>query len=280
MPVHTIQSLMAAGGEPSPIGQFERLTAGSTTLLVPDKVYRMSFLCLQGGAGGTATHGGIGGDLRWVNNIAVVPGETLTIAVGAGGAGKSANGSSNNPGAHTTVSRGATVLHSSAFAIGAGVGGGNGGLASGSLLSQNGDGDDYNGGGGGGAGGYAGNGGNARGASGTNETSPATAGTGGAGGGGGRRNTNTTSVGAGGYGGGVGVRGQGANGAAAVADGDAGAGSSADTTITNGRGGRGGAWDATAQTAHVIGGAGGPGAFRAIWGDNRAFPSTNTGDMT
>jgi hypothetical protein len=42
-----------------------------------------------------------------------------------------------------------------------------------------------------------------------------------------------------------------------------------------GGGGGGGAYNYGTE----VGGAGGPGAVRIIWGSNRSFPSTNTGDL-
>ncbi len=89
---------------------------------------------------------------------------------------------------NTELKRGATVLLSSATAIGGAVGGGDGGTTSS---------------GGGGAAGYSGNGGNGA----TSSTGNGTAGSGGGGGGG---------AGGGTVGGGVGLLGQGANGAAGV----------------------------------------------------------------
>ena len=46
-----------------------------------------------------------------------------------------------------------------------------------------------------------------------------------------------------------------------------------------GGGGGGGGGDITARASGLLGGAGAAGAVRIIWGVNREFPSTNTGDI-
>jgi hypothetical protein len=45
-----------------------------------------------GGACGTYTTGGGGGGLGWKNNIAVTPGQSYTVVVGAGGTGEASSG--------------------------------------------------------------------------------------------------------------------------------------------------------------------------------------------
>lgn len=45
------------------------------------------------------------------------------------------------------------------------------------------------------------------------------------------------------------------------------------------KGGGGGGGDITARASGLLGGAGAAGAVRIIWGVNREFPSTNTGDI-
>lgn len=255
------------------IGQAEYLTAGTYNITVPEGVYSWCCVAVQGGQGGSSRYGGPGGRLRWTNDIPVSPGEILTVVVGAGGAGVKGGNvlAPGNPGIDTTISRGSTVLFSSAFALSGSIGGGAGGAGGGPYASTN----DANGGGGGGAGGYSGNGGNGGGTGGL----PATAGTGGAGGGGGRRDSATLDDG--GEGGGVGVRGEGASGAAgSTAAGDGGFGSNA-TLVVNGAGGGGGYWVDEGEPAGGVelpGAGGGPGAFRAMWGTGRAYPSTRTAD--
>lgn len=249
---------------PDVVGQVEHLAAGTYNITVADNVYSWSCVVVQGGQGGSSRFGGSGGRLRWTNDLPVIPGEVLTVVVGDGGAFGSK--ASVTPGADTTISRGGTVIFSSAFAVSGSIGGGNGGAGGAPYYYS----DDANGGGGGGAGGYSGNGGNGG-------EAAATAGTGGAGGGGGRRSSATLDDG--GEGGGVGVRGEGASGAAgSTLGGDGGFGSSS-TSVTNGRGGGGGYWVDGGEIAGGVeqgGGSGGPGAFRAMWGGGRSYPSTRT----
>ena len=112
----------------------------------------------------------------------------------------------------------------------------------------------------GGAGGYSGVGGRggSNGAAGSN-------GSGGGGGGGG------SASGTGGTkGGGVGILGQGSNGTGASGSGHGGAGSNGAGVL---HGGGGTAWNGGYSAL------GGKGAIRIIWGVNRAFPSTNTGNL-
>lgn len=152
---------------------------------------------------------------------------------------------------------------------------------------------EYYGGGGGGAGGYSGNGGQG----GTmyiyspgNITMGNTAGSGGGGGGG---PAYYAGWGSNGDGGGVGLLGQGANGAAGAqqSHGQAGSGGGGrlygggQPTGSYGSGTAGGALSyknnvavTPGQTVTISIGATN-GAVRIIWGANRAYPSTNTGNM-
>ena len=61
---------------------------------VPDRVTSVSILAIGSGAGGGAGSGGAsrgtgggGGGISWINDVAVTPGETLTVTVGRYGAG-------------------------------------------------------------------------------------------------------------------------------------------------------------------------------------------------
>jgi len=262
----------------APVGQQE--FASTTSFTVPSGVTSISAVAV--GAGGNGANGGGGssyeqgtggggGSLRYVNNISVTPGESLTVTIGA-----------NN--AATTISRGGTVL-----VCGAGGGPGStgpsnryGGTANvyGTNVGTGGDGGSGGdnpsgfwgqGTGGGGAGGYSGNGGRG----GTTDNVAALSGSGGAGGGGGL----AINTGKGGRGGGVGLLGAGTSGAGAG-------------TISNGIAGNGG--DGSANTGGEYGGGGGgvsgqrsdnsfipplPGGARIIWGTNRSFPSTGTGNL-
>jgi hypothetical protein len=281
---------------PAVPGQVEFTTAGTFSWTAPAGVTSVCVVAVGGGGGGVSTtaggNGGGGGGLGWKNNIAVVPGTSYTVTVGAGGTSGSAATSTNggqslfidaatvagNGGGRATSATASTALGGTFV----GDGGGNGGRGSRSVSTAT-------AGGGGGAGGYAGAGGQANAGSATG-----TAGLGGGGGGGGGGGTSDTA----GAGGGVGLLGEGANGAG-------GAGTTAD-----GRGGFGGsggtdaAQASTSTTAVNVysttvrstpgvygGGAAGSdvsvnettngavGAVRIIWGAGRAFPNTNTGDV-
>lgn len=222
---------------------------------------------------------GGGGRLRWENDIPVTPGETLTITVPAGGAAGADGGDAIISGSFGTIIAGGGKKGTSST-------GGAGGTSSGTYTGSNGGGNGGSGGvgqaqstsytgGGGGAGGYTGAGGNGGGtnASGTN-------GDGGAGGGASGKNsasgsTRPTSAG----GGGVGIRGAGTSGLGGTSNGanSVGGGGS--------NGSSGGNTSGTVKTGGAYGGGGGPqtagegGAVRVIWGENRGFPSLNTGDM-
>lgn len=142
--------------------------------VVPKNVYSVSAVLVGEGGGGYGSTGD-GGDLRWVSEIPVTPGETLTITVGTGAATTT----------DTTLKRNSTLLAVaksgksntvSSLIDNVLIGGGNGGKKGFGLASNTGGAT----GGGGGAGGYLGDGG-----AGWNSTAGvATAGVGGGGGGG------------------------------------------------------------------------------------------------
>lgn len=297
--------------ESAPSGQIAYTTPGTYSWTAPAGVTKVSAVCVGGGgSGGTGTPGGGGGGLGWKNNITVVPGQSYTIVVGSGGAaavdgGWGINGNSGTDSYFIDVS---TVKGGGGNGGGintgnggtyVGDGGGNGGKG-GVNVSCNGS------GGGGGAGGYTGNGGAGANYQCGSSTPLAGNGLGGGGGGGGvaygdnNGNGNFPSGGAGG--GGVGIMGQGANGAAgangtttgSITGGSGGSGGTAGgngypvTFLAGTSGGNGGGYGAGGGGAATAGsggpysrtsGAGGGGAVRLIWGDNRAFPSTNTGDL-
>lgn len=276
----------------TPPSQVVFTTTGATSWVVPPGITQISAVCIGGGGGGSGADGGRGesnsggggGGLAY-GTIAVTPGETLTVTVGAGGT--SGAGNAGTAGGATTIARGVTVLLSGGGGGGgpernAGVGaagtstgtdrlgggtggtGGTGGAASG-------------GSGGGGAGGYSGAGGNG----GTSAGGTGSAGTGGSGGGGGGYSGTGATVG--GSGGGVGLLGSGTNGTAGATNGGGGGG---------GSGGTAGSTNSTTNSGSLYGGGGGgrsdnagagapggQGAARIIWGPGRAYPSTNTGDV-
>ncbi len=280
-------------GTPNPLsfsnsavtGQQAYTAPGTYSWTAPAGVTSVSVVAVGGGGGGSQTWAnpaGSGGGLGYKNNITVVPGQTYTVVVGAGGTTASVGGIGGSSYFNST----ATVE---------GCGGGNAGTGTTGCANNNSSGGGYVGDGGGaggnapnyqsggGAGGYAGNGGNGAGVgSGFNGS--------GGGGGGGYYYSSTYGTSAGG---GVGILGQGTSGVAGTsgagleggrggsggangADGEPNSNQSTNGTITGGAYGGGGGGPGTT----VGGGAGGSGAVRIIWGSGRSFPSTLTTDQT
>ena len=291
-----------------PQGQQLFETVGAQSLMVPAGVYKLSAVLVGAGAGGHsnwANPAGNGGALAYANDIPVTPGETLSLTIGAGGL-RGANGGA------TILSRGSTVLFTAqgglysstirAMPVSGAVTckGGQGGL--GSTSSS---------GGGGGAGGYSGNGGD--GSYGPVGSSSPNGGNGSGGGGAGGFGYQSSTYGFGG-GGGVGLYGEGASGVnshgTSLSEGNnfsytyssgsgyGGKGGSGGEqgspnsntsqtfngrTTYNGEGGKfggGGAGSGTSVTDNTNFCKGGQGGARIIWGAGRAFPATNTADVT
>lgn len=245
--------------------------ASSKAITVPKGVTKMSFVLVGRGENGTAGSsanysqgsGGYGGDLRWINDLPVTPGETLNVVFTTSSVSLQRSGNTLVAAANGSLSSRKGYAVSSA--IGAGpyggtIGGANGGVP-----------DSF--GGGGGAAGY-GNG------SDPNSGAPNVSGGGGQG----------VSNGAGSGGGGVGLKGQGAGGADGTNNGsDNSTGKGGSSGGNGGAGGLvgadggsygGGGGGGTYYNGNdYVGGSGGPAALRGIYGAGRSFPSTNTGDM-
>ena len=282
---------------------------GTFNWTCPAGVTSVSVVCVGGGGGGEYTptnsptigssSGGGGGGLAYLNNISVIPGNTYSVVIGAGGTGGtisvsgSAGGSSYFINSSTIQSTGGSPgQRRSATGIvaggaggtysGTGVLGGSGG-SGGYTISQSAGGP----GGGGGAGGYAGNGGNG----GYNvepwTTVTATSGAGGGAAGGAGGSNGAAAV----PGGGVGLLGQGTSGTAisfqAAINGGQIGGSGGTTTPWGGGvvipGGSygGGGHGGQPSSGGGNGGSGGPGAVAIIWGTNsdnstRAYPLATT----
>ncbi len=248
-------------------GQQAYTSAGTFTWVAPAGVTSVSVVAVGGGAGGD-NQGGAGGGgaaLGWKNNITVVPGTSYTVVVGNKGSNSSPyNGNESYFIDATTVQ--AQGGKRSGDATFVGDGGGLGKTAGGS---------------GGGAAGYSGDG---------------SSGTGGSGG----KGTVSGLTGGGAGGGGVGILGEGSSGAnggsnasygAFMSGGGGGSGGSGGGSTTNStfngssysamNGGAGGSYGGGSGCAFSGGSVGSAkaGAVRIIWGPNRAFPSTNTGDV-
>jgi hypothetical protein len=278
------------------LGDAEFTTPGTYSWIAPNGVSSVNVVAVGGGGAGYnswANAAGSGAGLGWKNSIAVVPGNSYTVQVGAGGTKNGGAGGNSYFISLATVSgygggnatSGANTSGPNANSYGGGYvgdGGGAGGNAP-------------NYAGGGGAGGYSGTGGNA-------QNLPA-ASSGGAAGGGYYSSTYGT-----GAGGGVGLWGRaetatgwwhGSSGqvfTTSPGNGGGGAGGSGGTrglsgenptnsvgesgnsdgyggTFGGGGGGPGTSWPSSS-------GSGGKGGVRIIWGAGRSFPATNAGTFT
>lgn len=278
------------GGASADPGGVVFTTIGTHSWTCPSGVTSVCVVCIGGGGGGhqyaSYSYGGAGGGLGWKNNITVVPGQSYTVVVGAGGS-RGPYSSSGTPAAG--VAGGNSYFISTSDVCG--FGGAPGRRSSSTLVnlvaggSYSGDGGGSGGNsqypasyasGGGGAGGYSGNGG----ASGYSTYGNGSAGSGGGGGGGG----NCGSSDAAGGGGGVGIYGEGTSGAGGSGSSSnsyGGGGGSGGTNGTNGGytggsgGGSYGGGGGGADNSLNENGNGAQGAVRIIWGSGRSFPSTN-----
>ena len=295
---HTITGTDASGAQafqtvninftaPPPQGQSLFSSPGTYTFTVPARTTQISAVAIGGGGGGSyiwSRGPGGGGGLAWASQVAVTPGETLTVVVGRGGPLWTYEGSS--PGDDSYVQR-----QSNSQIICRGYGSGRGGP------NSNGGGSggfEYTGTGGGGRGGYSNwqwsyTGGGAGGYSGRGGENSGS-GTGekgyGGGGGAGSQYSSTWGVAAGG---GTGIYGQGADGDYSYY-GYGGRGGSGGSQGGNGEphnyysrsinGGIYGGGAGGSGSQNYGGGTGGVGGVRIIWGPNRAYPATNTADVT
>lgn len=283
-----------------PAGDLSFTTPGTFTFVVPTGVTSVSALCVGAGGSGSyswANSSGSGGGLAYANNIAVTPGQSITVTVPPRVTGNT-NGAAASFGSFFSAS-GGYYSGTSDSAVGKPVAGTVtpfGGMGGYSPTS-------YGYGGGGGAGGYGTTttGADARGGMGGYGGSQlATAGTNGAGGGGTGYQSSTYGFGGGG---GVGLFGRGSSGAAATypgndfyssantggkagSGGEPGAGNNNSTetitsalgsrTMYHGEGGRyggGGGGGGTSISGNGNFCAGAQGAVRVFWGGGRSFPT-------
>ena len=290
--------------EPAP-GQQAYTTVGTYTWVAPAGVTSVSVVAIGGGGSGGIKNGtgpvwgGGGGGLGYTNNITVVPGQSYTVVVGGGGSAPSSASPSPSAGGDSYfISTGTVVGYGGTSAAAGGAFNGHGG-GSGGTGGRYG----YGGGGGGGAGGYTGNGGNGGGNGGAFGTDSGYGfqSYGGGGGGGGAGGSGSISSSGiywwGGWGGGTGILGTivnadgwnpGRGGNGGYGTGSYGQygnnGSVPDSSVTYvpyaadafGNGGPGPALLDYTTIWSAMGGK--QGAVRIIWGSNRSFPSTNTGN--
>ena len=277
-------------------GDAEFITPGTYSWIPPSGVTSVSVVAIGGGGAGYngwANAAGAGAGLGWKNSIAVTPGSSYTVVVGAGGSKNGGAGGNSYFISLATVSgygggnasSGANTSGPNANSYGGGYVGDGGGAGGNTTNYQ----------GGGGAGGYSGTGGN--------QGSLPAANSGGAAGGGyysstygsgagggvglyGRGETATgwwhgssgqvfstsQSNGGGGAGGSGGIRGRsGENPQNSV--GESGNSNGYGGDYGGGGGGPGSGWPGAA-------GNGGKGAVRIIYGVGRSFPATNTAAVT
>ena len=271
----------AFGAATTVSSQAQFTTVGTSSWTVPAGVNTVSAVVIAGGGGGGGSDGfrtegnsGGGGGGTGYGQFVVIPGETLTITVGAGGT--SSSGGNGTTGGSSSITRDTIGLISTTGGTGGAervitsrpggtatwgfynvtfFGGGTGGVGGGAS-------DNDSGGGGGGAAGYTANGGAG------GNTGIGLSGSGGGGGGGG-----ATNAGQGYSGGGTGLLGSGGGdgaGGALNANGGGGSGGIAGTQVSGGLyGGGGGARDNNSAGA---GCAGGQGGIRIVWGPGRRYP--------
>ena len=255
-------------------GQVAYTSAGTYTWVAPAGVTKVSVVAVGGGGGASRQGSGYsaqGAGLGWKNDITVVPGQSYTVVVGAGGTKGASIGVPGNNGGNSYFISSTVVMGNGGTGgnnsgpnggyVGDGGGNGGSGQAHGGSYSA----------GGGGAGGYTGNGGAG--------ATPASGSTGQAGSGGGGGGGGSALSSFGGGGGGVGIYGQGANGAGGGYGPTlyAGKGGSGGNNGGGQNDGSGGLYGGGGSYNSNGGGAGG--AVRIIWGTGRAFPSTNTQNM-
>lgn len=277
-------------------GQARYASVGTYSWVAPVGVTEVSVVAIGGGGGGStqwANPAGGGGGLGWKNNIQVTPGKSYTVVVGAGGS--PASNTTNNS---SSMGKNSYFIDTSTvcgFGAGQGGSGSNsqgansgqayyGGGFTGDGGGRGGDAASYQGGGG--AGGYSGYGGYG------NTYNGAQSGSGAANGG----YYYSSTYGTGG-GGGVELYGQGSTGYRFFSP-----WSGYSSNYGGGEGGSGGSnggygetpWSSSSSYNYggtfgggcsgpgtsYGGGSGGQGGLRIIWGPGRAFPSTNTSDVT
>jgi hypothetical protein len=301
VPSTTVFAGTADGGVSPPVSGLEAyITPGTYSWIAPDGVTSVCVVAVGGGASGgcsnttsagTTVYAGGGGGLGWKNNIAVTPGQSYTVVVGAGGVPPNPRAEFGNPvqgelGEDSYFINTSTVMggggrNDNTFSTYIGDGGGRGGRGPASDSGRD------AGAGGGGAGGYSGDGGDGA-LNWSSGTQTAGAGGGGSGGEiswGGQYSGSSATAGHGG--GGVGIYGEGASGAIAVTSGVGQGGSGGENAPLGDRsvgdsfgkggnyGGGGGMWGQN-YGSNAWGGTGGDGAVRIVWGAGVSFPNNAT----
>jgi hypothetical protein len=273
-------------------GEQSYTTPGTYSWTAPEGVTSVSVVTVGGGASGsvvlttntTTGRAGGGGGLGWKNNISVVPGQSYTVVVGAGGTAvtRSTTGvTSGNSGQDSYFINTSTVRGGSGTSSSGGGWSGDGGTFGGaggtSRFSVFSDGYYYIAGGGGGAGGYiAAPSGSLLPSHGGGDGTFSGIGYSGAGSGGSagiQQNSSGSSFATirGGTGGGTNILGI-VTQQNLVAD-----GSTGNDGNSSGNFGKGGFSIGNRTATSLSSGAGSSGAVRIVWGNGRAFPSTDVG---
>ena len=100
IPIASPQGSTAGSGTTTDIGQEQWTSAGTFSWTCPDNVYDVCVVCVGGGGGSTTDEQGAGGGagLGWANGIAVTPGESYVVTVGAKGTPASSGNYAGNGG--------------------------------------------------------------------------------------------------------------------------------------------------------------------------------------
>lgn len=126
----------------------EVLLTSGTSWTVPSDCMSATVECIGGGQGGNATNGGNGGDYAKANAVALTPGDSIAIVIGAGGSGVASG--SQNAGGDTSFGTAALAKGGGSASIDVGDttfagGAGNASGAGGGAAGPNGDGGDASG---------------------------------------------------------------------------------------------------------------------------------------
>lgn len=117
-------------------GQVTWTVPGVYEWIVPEGVYKVCTLMIgpgsTGWANGNNAYGGVGGGVRWKNDIDVTPGQKVQVIVGTGGVQDTVTSAGNINRVENTASSSILGVAAGNYAFGTplgnGVGGGNGGV--------------------------------------------------------------------------------------------------------------------------------------------------------
>lgn len=272
-----IQQMLMVGGGPA-IGQQEYKTNGVFSWVCPAGVTSVCVVVITPGGAGTGTAGGAGGALAYINNHSVIPGTSYTVARPAPASSSTEWYFASNLVVCATTAFG---VNPGTFLKGTGGGsGGNPGYGGSSYITS--DGYTVNcGGGGGSCGGYSGSGGYGGEGPSASQGPNSSRGIGSLGSAGTRGGNSAYT----GYMFNTGADGSDAGGYATPYGTVVESGNQGSSAFTPGISASANHYGSGAGGASIFNGSqggigsGGPGIIRIIWGEGRAFPSTNVGDI-